>query len=343
MEEKIRYATKKTGKTEGYPFWDMSHIKGIMDYFKSNELWNEYLTFMFLFLFGRRVGDTLDMVWSDIFYENGNIKDEIRTIEEQKTGKTSIIYVSPYAKQVIREYLNKTGRNPMENLNDYIFPFNLKYIWRNDKDNRFYTEIESLHFTDDDAMNFLNDYCANFNKDWGNKRKLSIIEEWNKKRHKFHTLGKFLYYEVVFSDISKWQVGEFRKVFDKAVSTCNIPYKVTVHSVRKSFGYYTRILHPYDVNCMETLQDIFGHSDVKTTMHYIGLSSEKKMQYFNDIGEMALNISEGNYDLKRNSPVVTLKEQDLRMVLMAAMEQTDEDKANKLNRLLDMVGEMKVV
>ncbi len=334
---------QKTGKTEGYPFWKMEHIKGMMDYFKSNELWNEYLTFMFLFLFGRRIGDTLDMVWSDIFYENGNIKDEIRTIEEQKTGKTNIIYVSPYAKQVIREYLDKTGRNPMGNLNDYIFPFNLKYAWRNNADNKFYTETESIHFTDDDTMEFLNDYCNEFNKDWGTNRKESILREWNKKKNKYPTLGKFLYYEVEFKDISKWQVGEFRKVFNKAVKSCNIPYNVTVHSVRKSFGYYTKIIHPHDVNCLETIQNILGHADLQTTMHYIGLSAEKKMQYFNDIGELALNISEGNYDLKRNSPVVTLKEQDLRRIIMVAMENTDEDKTDKLNRLLDMVGELKVV
>ena len=53
MEEKSRYATKKKGKTKGYPFWDMKDIKGMIDYFKSNQLWNDYLKFMLLFLFGR--------------------------------------------------------------------------------------------------------------------------------------------------------------------------------------------------------------------------------------------------------------------------------------------------
>ena len=49
-----RYATKKKGPTKGYPFWNMEDIKKMIDYFRNNQLWNDYLKFMLLFLFGRK-------------------------------------------------------------------------------------------------------------------------------------------------------------------------------------------------------------------------------------------------------------------------------------------------
>ena len=55
MAQTRDYATKKKGKTKGYPFWNMEDIKGMIDYFRENQLWNDYLKFMLLFLFGRTV------------------------------------------------------------------------------------------------------------------------------------------------------------------------------------------------------------------------------------------------------------------------------------------------
>lgn len=38
--------------------------------------------------------NTVMMKWSDLYYENGNRKSEIDTIEEQKTGKITNLPVS---------------------------------------------------------------------------------------------------------------------------------------------------------------------------------------------------------------------------------------------------------
>ena len=111
--------TKQTGKTEVYPFWNMEDIKNMMDYFKMKGMWHWYLAFNFGLLLGRRVGDTLSFKWSDFYYENGRMKDEIE-IKEQKTGKVTRPYVCGACKEAMQLYIEQTSTNPMENYNDFI-------------------------------------------------------------------------------------------------------------------------------------------------------------------------------------------------------------------------------
>ena len=155
-------------------------------------------------------------------------------------------------------------------------------------------------------------------------------------------LQENIYKEVIFKDISKWQIGAFDKIFKKAVEFNKIQYKVTIHSIRRSFGYYSKVIHPHDMLCLETLQNIFGHSDTQTTMHYIGLSEERERMYYTDIGDFLNGVSNGNYDLKKNSPVITIKEQDLRKILLQAIKLNSNDAAISLNQILDKIDEVKL-
>ena len=59
--------------------------------------------------------------WSDFFYENGNPKDEIDTIEEQKTGKFTNLPVSRYVYECINTYCEKTGKDPIHYYDEYVF------------------------------------------------------------------------------------------------------------------------------------------------------------------------------------------------------------------------------
>ena len=111
--------TKQTGKTEVYPFWYIEDIKNMMDYFKMKGMWHWYLAFNFGLLLGRRVSDTLSFKWSDFFYENGRMKDEIE-IKEQKTGKVTRPYVCGACKEALRLYIIKTSIDPMEEYNGFI-------------------------------------------------------------------------------------------------------------------------------------------------------------------------------------------------------------------------------
>ena len=111
--------TKQTGKTEVYPFWYMKDIKNMMDYFKMKKMWHWYLVFNFGLLLGRRVSDTLSFKWSDFFYENSRMKDEIE-IKEQKTGKVTRPYVCGACKEALQLYIDKAEINPIDNYNDFI-------------------------------------------------------------------------------------------------------------------------------------------------------------------------------------------------------------------------------
>lgn len=64
--EQNRYATKKKGKTEVYPFWNMVDIKNVVEWFENNNEWDGYLITMLELLLGRRIGDTVMMKWSDL-------------------------------------------------------------------------------------------------------------------------------------------------------------------------------------------------------------------------------------------------------------------------------------
>lgn len=112
-------AEEREGKTEVYPFWYTEDIKNMLDWFRRKKMWHWYLVFNFGLLLSRRISDTLSFKWSDFFYPNGRMKDELE-IKEQKTGKGTRPYISDACKDVIRFYIEQTHVNPLDNFNDFI-------------------------------------------------------------------------------------------------------------------------------------------------------------------------------------------------------------------------------
>ena len=276
--------TKQTGKTEVYPFWYMEDIKNMMDYFKMKGMWHWYLIFNFGLLLGRRVSDTLSFKWSDFFYENGRMKDEIE-IKEQKTGKVTRPYVCGACKKALELYIEKTGINPMENYNDFIITTEQKSQLLENKEE--YTE-----------------------------------EEWND----------------LFWKATQSQAAAYRKQFKIAADACGIQYPVSTHSTRKTFGYWSVKLHPYDVTTVDKLQGIFSHSDRNTTLHYIGIAREDEVKLYNDMGDFITDVYNGKKPVIKNSPVVPLKAEDFREILSKCwdMAQSGEDKFDGINNLIGL-------
>lgn len=329
MAQTRNYVSKKKGKTEVYPFWNLEDIKKMIDYFKETEDWDNYLIFMFGLLLGRRIGDTIMVKWSDFFYENGNPKNEIDTIEEQKTGKFTNLPVSKFVFECIDFYCGKTGIKPMEHYNEYVFSFPAKTSWIQRKDNPIYHE------------NDLEKWCDWLKKDFSDKRKESILYAFNKQKD-YKTLGDYLYYEVEFADVVKWQTDSFRKDFKKAIDTKGIEGKLSCHSLRKTFGYWSKIIHPDDPNALQILQDIFNHGDPSITLKYIGLSEERKRKYFDDFGNVIRNVENGNTEVViNNSPIISLRHEDLRKVLMFAIR-SRIDPMETFNEAMGMVDELKI-
>lgn len=118
----------------------------------------------------------------------------------------------------------------------------------------------------------------------------------------------------------KSQASAYRKQFKIGAECCGIDYPVSTHSVRKTFGYWSRKLHPYDIDSLEVLQKIFAHSDAKTTLAYIGMTREREETYFNDMGEFIFAIENGKEVSIDNTPVITLKTEALRELITEAYQ-----------------------
>ena len=331
MAQTKSYATKKKGKTEVYPFWNLEDIKKMIDWFIEHKEWDGYLITMLELLLGRRIGDTVSMKWSDFYYENGNKKTELDDVEEQKTGKITRVPISNMVFEAIDMYCSNTNINPMEHYNEYIFSFPAKTSWISRYGNEIYKE------------NNLEKWCEFLNKDFSDNRKEKILSDFEKQK-RYKTLGDYLYYEVEWTDVLKWHTDSYRKLFMKAANDCEIQYKVSTHSLRKSFGWLIHKMHQYDPDCLITLQKLFNHSDLQTTMDYIGLSFEKTQRYVEDHGQLIKNVLDGNTtEIIKNSPVVSLKSEDFGDIIMAIINAKDISDVEKYQMAVNMANEKRVI
>ena len=325
MAQTRDYATKKKGKTEVQPFWNMEDIKNVIEWFEKNEEWDGYLITLLELLLGRRIGDTVMMKWSDLYYENGNRKSEIDTIEEQKTGKITNLPVSNMVWEAVDNYLSHVKIDPMEHYNEYIFSYIPKTLWLLRHPNTpFYMNIET--------------WCGYLNKDFSDKRKQKILDNFHKQKE-YKSLGDYLYYIIEYNDVVKWQTDDYRKKLKKAVEDVGIRYPISSHSLRKSFGYWIHKTHPFDPDCLLSLQKLFNHTDLQMTMHYIGLTEEKNRQLINDHGEFIHNVLAGKGDeIVKNMPVVSLKSDDFGKIIRMLTDDVD-----KYQAAINMANELRIL
>lgn len=313
LNETSRYATKKKGKTEVDPFWNAKDIYDVMNKFIEYEDWDSYLIFKIGILIGRRIGDIIMMKWTDLYHENGRRKDEINTIEEQKTGKTASLYISDELWRSVDLYLEKTDKKiclDESNVNVYIFQYSGKTKWFDNRALSIYTSTETNEYK------WLVNWCKTFRKDFSNKRLESIVKGF--KKSDYRTIQSYVYEVVELDDIIKHHQDVFRKVLKRAVDDCGITYPVSTHSLRKTFGNWIMKENPFDPNVIYSLQRMFNHSDVQVTLNYIGMNKQRDGNYIKNHGEFIHNVSNGNFDsaIVNNSPVTSIKNEDLREILM---------------------------
>lgn len=304
MEQKKNYATKKKGKTECYPFWNLKDIKNVVEWFEEKEDWDGYLITLLELLLGRRIGDTISMKWSDLYYENGREREEVTTIEEQKTGKFTTIPLNGVVFDAVNTYCKKTNTKPMEHYDEYIFEYSEKTRWIERREDKIYD------------LNDIDAWIKYMGKDFSDERKEKILKAFEKQKD-YKTLGGYLYNVVEFMDIVKWHSDSYRKRLIKAATDNGVQNGVSTHSLRKSFGYWIYKIHPYDPDCLISLQRLFNHADIQTTMHYIGLTAEKNRKYVGDLGNLIKDVLDGNETaLANNMPVIALKREDFGNIIM---------------------------
>ena len=139
----ITMRTKKNGKTTVHAFRNPDDIKKMMDYFRDNKKYDEFLIFMLGMLLARRIGDTLSLKWSDFYYENGNKKKILNTLIEQKTDKVVDISVSEITWKYIDWYCNTVAINPMDHFMEDIFMTDAKRDLDSNCTDKEYQEVIS--------------------------------------------------------------------------------------------------------------------------------------------------------------------------------------------------------
>ena len=118
----IRSNKEKGKKSEVYPF-EIQDIKKMISYFEKNEMWVQYLIFVFGINMARRVGDTLSLKWEHIFYpDSGKMRTDLLEIIEDKTDKLANPHINSACRKAIELFVAKTGVNPAENgYKNYVF------------------------------------------------------------------------------------------------------------------------------------------------------------------------------------------------------------------------------
>lgn len=139
-------------------------------------------------------------------------------------------------------------------------------------------------------------------------------------------------------------IASYRYKFKKASSALGIE-GVSTHSTRKTFGYLAHLLNKYDPDCLFVLQSILGHESIEMTKIYIDIVDEKATKMFEDVSCYIRDADKGILPAIDNTPIITLRTNDLRDVLIAAYrygQNGKNDEMGTLNRLLSIVDEKRV-
>lgn len=143
-----------------------------------------------------------------------------------------------------------------------------------------------------------------------------------------------------------------RKALKKAAEAVGITYHIGTHSARKSYGLWSRKLHPTDPNSMQILRLTFNHENENDTSRYIGLSKEKMDEYMDDMGDFWCKHIMGNeqYVNKESSPITSLDANDLRDIITLVYTEgknnancTDaETHLEAMNTIMEMIDDLAI-
>lgn len=103
------------------PFRTYEDLKKILNYFFDNQMYHHWFTSCLMVSLGRRVGDTVALKWSDLFLPNGEYRERLTTLKEEKTGKVVGVKLNALAKFYIEEYCRLVEIEPLEHYREKIF------------------------------------------------------------------------------------------------------------------------------------------------------------------------------------------------------------------------------
>lgn len=121
IADNVRKVTKEQGETEVDPIHSFEDLKNILDYFYNKKQYHHWLNALLQTLLGRRVGDITSLKWSEFYLRNGEPRDRLKTLKEQKTGKVIGLKQTDYIREVVSHYCELENINPIESYNKNIF------------------------------------------------------------------------------------------------------------------------------------------------------------------------------------------------------------------------------
>lgn len=133
----------------------------------------------------------------------------------------------------------------------------------------------------------------------------------------------------------------FRKMTKEAVKAVGIEYPVSTHSFRKYYANTMYELQQGDIEAIKIVQFQLGHADEYITKRYIGHIDKKTDKYNSDYADYLTKVSNGEDYLIDHLPNVSLKTDDLRNILIAALKM--ENTMENLSELLNMVDKLRVM
>lgn len=306
LSSNITIKTKKAGSTRTRHLTP-EEIKLFMDYFRKHGKYDEFMIFITELFLARRISDTLCLEWRHLFYENGNRRDIIQDLFEEKTDKIAKLHIATVMWKYIDWYcevINNPNRENADGTHEEFKP----------------TE----HLGEDIFHHDLKDKV----------RKYNITKDG---------------YTAEYKKAVKAQAKAFRYQFNCAAKALGIE-GVSTHSIRKTFGNIAHMLNQFDPDCLDVLQSIYVHDSKETTKIYIDVIDDKAKGMFNGVAEYVYELDNGNTPCIQNTPVIALKTNDLRDIILKAyrlgMENSGIDDANHhmemLNRLISDTENMRV-
>lgn len=341
MAQTRDYATKRCRDNEGCdPFWKMEDIKNVVEWFEKKNDWDNYLITLLELLLGRRIGDTISMKWSDFYYKDGAYKTEINSVQEQKTGKTIVLALSSMVFDALEKYATNKHIDPIKHYNEDIFTHPSKEKWYKVDRTYFATGRCELELKD------IYEWVDYFGKDWSINRINEILDGFENQKTKkskrfgsYDNLFDYIHYVVDYKDMKKWHTDNYRSKLKQAVKDCNIKYRVSTHTMRKSFCYWIYTTHMFDPNCVHSLQKMFGHVNELQTLDYMCVTKMRNKKYLEDHGEFIRNVLAGKGDeIVKNMPVISLKSDDFGKIIRMLTDDVD-----KYQKAIDMANELRVM
>ena len=145
------------------------------------------------------------------------------------------------------------------------------------------------------------------------------------------------------------QESAFRYEFTKAAKILGVD-GVGTHSIRKSFGNIAHMINQFDPDCLDVLQSVYVHDSRETTKIYIDIIDDKAKKFYGDVSNYVYDADNGIEPCIDNIPVVAIKSNSLRDILLKAynlgMENSSVQDANVhmkiMNQLISEVEKIRV-